>query len=538
MFRKDALIAGVILVIAFAVYWPLLDGTFLLWDDVYNLTRNPHIQTHNPLAFWQAPHLGLFLPVTYSVWYFIWHFISTSAATFHLLNILFHAANASLIFWLLQRRSVSFWSTTLASLIFLLHPLQTESVAWISDFRTLLATFLALAALHFFLDRRRFAGAASLFLVSGSMLAKPVFIFLPVAVWIDFMRSEKERKVNHTLFAGAVLLATMTAALIGWSAVSQQPAHDFDPLSRAVQMLDSFGWLIAKIFWPRPLLPDYSRTFGTIVSNAHWVRGLVIAIATTIALFFLGRKDPRVRLGWLILVACWLPISGIVHFRDLEYTTVADRYGYGLMVGVAILLASFFERMGRVIQRSSVARTMACLLAVIGVSSLGFLSFQQSLVWQSDEKLFSHVLENNPSSFFGHLYLGQALVNQGDLADGLVHLETARKLKPLDPRPLLGLMLAKTQAHDYGEVIRIGGAFLTDVKAVEAAGSSPIVFEILSTLGYNLMRLGRGREAHKVLCHALQSSPLGQIDRSTQENLRTVEELMKADQKPFQSCRY
>ncbi len=538
MFRKDAIVAGTLLLIAIVVFSPLFDATLLLWDDLYHLSRNPFLLTGDLAALWSSPYLGLFVPVTQSVWYFVWHFVSKDPLAFHLLNILVHTANACLVFWFLERRSFSFWSASLGSLIFLLHPLQVESVAWVSELRTLLATFFGLLAIHLWLNRHRMASVLGLLFFAASILAKPIFVLLPLAMMIDFARGEKERKVNHTPFLVSAFLSLLLAGLVSVLALSIQPSRGPEYFTRGMRTIDSLGWFIEKLFWPLPLLMDYSRTVGTIVSNQLWIVALVLIGAGVIVTYVLSRRDPRVRLGWLILIAAWIPTSGLFHYSYQDFTSVADRYNYALMIGVAVISASLFERVGRTMGRSNLLQIPSAFLVMMGLTLLAFLTNQQADVWKNDESLTTHTLESNPPSYFAHLFYGQVLVNKGDLVQGLIHLETAKKLQPQQAAPVLGMMLAKTQAQDHSQVVKLGGLFLADPNVLKANKESPLMFEILSTMGYNLALVGRVEDAQKVLCHAMQGNPLRKIDASTLKNLKGVEELLTTNQKPFQPCTF
>ncbi|MDP6959323.1 MAG: hypothetical protein QF645_10995, partial [Planctomycetota bacterium] len=147
----------ILTVTPFFLYWQTTRFG-LIWDDIsVHLINNPHLlpaNSENLLYFWKETYMGLYVPVTYNTWTLLSGFFSTSPKdpfAYHLFNNILHTANGLLVFALLRRFLKNPWDAMVGTLLFLIHPLQAETVAWISEFRGLLATFFGLSGLSLYL---------------------------------------------------------------------------------------------------------------------------------------------------------------------------------------------------------------------------------------------------------------------------------------------------------------------------------------------------------------------------------------------------
>lgn len=534
-----------IVVLGAVVFYPVFQASFLLWDDPYHLARNPYFQPGGYWNFWAKPYFGLYVPVAYSVWFAVWNWISQEPWIFHAINLGLHEANAIFLFLILHRNlRFSRWVAGLASLVFFLHPLQVESVAWVSELRGLLATLFGLWALRIWLQERiswRQAVVAVCIFALG-MLSKPSIAVLPLLVLILKIfahkiepGSAKMSGSERTKFLASTVTAIVIATALGLVTYVTQASETvavYAFVDRVLLAGDSLGWFIAKFFWPHPLVMDYGRSASLILSEKLWIPSLLLIAAADAALLvgfkFLGlHRNLRFWTGLGLLIAWWLPNSGVLSAFLQDFSLVADRYFYGAMVGVAVLLAIFLERV----------KDLKWVLGV-GLIVWAGLSWQQAKFWQSDESLFSHTLEFNPQSFFALNNLGQAYVNAGKPMVAEPLLNAARSLRPDEAGPILSLMLSAVKREDHEKVITLARNFLANARAVELNHDSPQFFDILSTLGYSLAILEKWPEAQAALCESLRLNPLRAFDAATEKNLKGVEEQMRKSQKSFVECPY
>ena len=129
----------ILVLIAFAVFYPALGGEFLRWDDREHLELNPFVTNGLWAEIWTRPYFGLYVPTTYSIWTLIYK-VWPSPMAFHLFNVLVHSLNAWLVYLLLSERGRD--RALIGACLFLIHPMQVETVAWISAGRDFLVCLL------------------------------------------------------------------------------------------------------------------------------------------------------------------------------------------------------------------------------------------------------------------------------------------------------------------------------------------------------------------------------------------------------------
>src|SRR5262245_46904889 len=164
--RRQSLLASTLLVaVTVAVFWPVLKFEFLNWDDRFHILDNPLFQParlENARHYWSQPYMGLYIPLTYSVWTLIGS-ASMSPAVFHGANLLLHIGCVLLVFNIVRELIGAVWPAAIGAAIFAVHPVQVETVAWVSGFRDLLGALLMLFSIWLYLlHARRLAALRSI----------------------------------------------------------------------------------------------------------------------------------------------------------------------------------------------------------------------------------------------------------------------------------------------------------------------------------------------------------------------------------------
>lgn len=191
---RNMKLLGGLLLLTLLVYFPALGGHYLAWDDVRHITENPWLTEGRIGLLWTYPYYSLYIPTIYTVWTAIYA-LSDSPVGFHLFNVVLHALNAYLVIRLARRLQLSPLQQVVAALIFLLHPLQVETVAWISGGRDLLSTTLALTATELLLTSTK--GVWFAFPVFAlAVLAKPTIGPWPVIAFLLFYSQLKNSKLK------------------------------------------------------------------------------------------------------------------------------------------------------------------------------------------------------------------------------------------------------------------------------------------------------------------------------------------------------
>jgi tetratricopeptide (TPR) repeat protein len=450
-----------LVVAVIAVYGRTVGFPFMRWDDYLHVVENPGLNPAslgNLAYFWRGPHEGLYIPMTYTAWSFIAALsrrlpetFTLSPFLFHAANVGFHLANAFLVRAILSRllgqlganeKSVARGALA-GALLFALHPIQVENVSWITGFKDVFFGFLALLAVRQYLADRATGRLGIAFALSiAATLAKPSGVVLPLVLgWLEFSlfkaRAQDVVRRCGPWFAMLLPLIVLTKML--------QPDYQF-------QFVPTFGqrWLVAgdaisfyfaQILFPLHLLTEYHRAPVDILGQP-WVRLTALAALLPLALVFTrkyARGIPAAGVG--IFLVALLPVLGFVPFGYQTYSTVADRYAYFPMLGLALLAGGFFAFVTR---REAIAGA-SFLLAALGVRSQ-----LQTRHWESSRSLSLHTLRYNPDSFGAHLNLGIDEKDQ-DIHEAQREFEIANRLRPNEPAAYVNLGSALGVQKKFGE---------------------------------------------------------------------------------------
>jgi Tfp pilus assembly protein PilF len=499
-----------------AIYSPVVGHDFVAWDDALHIYDNPRfhpVTWAHVGAFWRQPYEHLYIPVTYNVWSAVAWLSqriapgSYTAVLFHALNLLLHLVNIfivyRLILLLLEQRTVGTESHTagmvaVAALIFGLHPLQVEAMAWVSGLKDILSGCWGLIALWQYLacvqaqtGKRRwihYGLATAAFILA--LLAKPSAVVVPALAWVLATSGIGQPWKQTALWLGPWLC---TAILWSVWTKDQQPDTAIVALTpvwtRPLIALDAITFYLGKLFWPVALGPDYGRTPQSIVAQG-WSATMAIL---PIGLLVLWWKRHAYRGLWLaaaVFSVGLLPVLGCVPFLFQGHSTVADRYTYLSLLGPAIGLAWAGQR-----TRPHLALT---LLGMLVVSLIGWQSHTQMQVWQNTETLFTHALQVNPRSALAHNNMGFTLAEQGRLEEAIAHYQQALQLRP---------DFAYTH-NNFGLALAHQGHLEAAIAAyTQAIRLRPDYVNAYNNLGLALVRQGQPVKAMEHFTRALAISP-------------------------------
>ncbi len=414
-----------------SVYGRILGHDFVAWDDDGHITENPRldpISWPSLVRFWREPFFGHYVPLSYTLFtaearlarshrdeFGKQHF---KPAIFHAGSLLLHLGCVLLAYRLLMMILDEPTAACLGALFFALHPLQVESVAWISEQRGLLAglfTFLALMAwLKFDAGRPEKRGGTGYYLLAtaayvAALLAKPSAVCVPLlAAALDVFLLRRSWRVT----AAALLPWAAAAAVMMIVTRREQPASMLSylppPWTRPLIAGDALQFYLARIVWPFGLIAQYPRA-PLIVLRDEWIYFAWIVPA----LVLLACWRYRDRGPWMLctawFVAVLLPVLGLTPFAYQHFSTVADRYAY-LAVFAPALAAAWWVAQNPSGWRRHAMAVLLCLLAA--------LSFQQAGHWRDTEALFAHTLRHNPCSDVAHGNWGAELLRRGRYPEG------------------------------------------------------------------------------------------------------------------------
>lgn len=445
-------LAVLLLIVAPAlVYVQTSHHEILEWDDQQHTLRNPYLMppSWNGLGeLWRRPYFGVYVPMAYTylaaeTW--IANHVHGKeppyAAVYHLGLLVLHVANGLLVFGLLRRFVHREWSAVLGALLFSLHPLQVESVAWVSETRGLLAALFGLAAILLYLrwiDARAqvrgpagqrgpsiqlswvwYGMAVTAFVLA--ILSKPSAAAIPLVLAIIDVGLSRRAVWPAVLSLGPWL---GVVAIVGFITRNVQNAEGIQfvtpVLDRPLVALDAITFYLYKLVCPWNLATDYGRTAAQLIGD-RWT-WLSATIPFVIAALILWRRSMPAIACAAIFVAALLPVLGFIPFAyQGYYSTVADRYAYVALLAPALGLAFWLDQ-----NRSRWPLITASMI----LAALGALSFVQAGYWQNQQTLFAHTLAVSPNSALAWDEVGLSLRAKGETEKALACFYTAQKLHP------------------------------------------------------------------------------------------------------------
>ncbi|MBL8863013.1 MAG: tetratricopeptide repeat protein [Planctomycetes bacterium] len=524
----DRLALGVALV-AVLVFARTLSHEFLVWDDDQHVTGNARLDPPtltSVASFWTAPFLGLYVPVSYTLFALeAWVTGGPDPRVFHAVSVLLHALNAALVVRLLARLGARPTGAALGGLLFALHPLQVESVAWISEQRGLLAAAFGLGALSAYAGAERSARrdvAAALLLVLA-LFSKPSAAVVPaLALLLElFLLRRGARWAGPRLCAGLLAAAACLAVTKGLQGdVLVKEAVGFP--ERLLVAADALEFYARKLVAPCALAADHGRRPSVVLAGG-FDASLAVAGLVAGAVLALPALRRAALVPALVFAAGLAPVLGLAPFAHQDISTVADRYAYLALLGPALLVARAWP--------ADAARA-AQVLALIVVALLAGASYAQARHWRDTEAVFARVLEVNPRSWIAHTNRGLVRQSRGDLPGAAAEYEAALAAKPDHARALNNLGILRVQmgraaegeallvraieadpryarphmnlAAVYGNQGRLAAAEACARRAVEL---SPLDPSLHATLGNVLLRRGSRAAAQSAFERALALRP-------------------------------
>jgi Flp pilus assembly protein TadD len=502
------LAAALLVALVLLTFGRITTHAWLDYDDLYHVIDNPHlrpIDAHTLPFFWRSQYGNLYVPVAYTVFAAeTWATMrltgnadidALSPVLFHALDISLHALAAVLILLILRRLGASLSAAVLSAALFALHPLQVESVAWISETRGLLAGVFSLLAILAYLRWAEHKSAhfyvVATVLCALAMLSKPSAVMLPMVVAVlDIWKRSQWASTARALtpwLAMSVAVVLITRAL--------QPGTDIReaaPLwARPLIAGDALTFYIGKLFWPFAMTPDYGRTPAAALAQWWTYIAWIIPLALGTAAAIWARRNPRGRIALVsmgIIGASLLPVLGLATFDHQSISTVADRYMYMAMLGVALFAAMSLSSTGRAVQA----------LGWCVVLALGIRAADQSAIWHDNLALWSHSARVSPRSITTLNNHGRALEKAGRSGEAITAYRELLDIQPDNWLAVSNLAFAELNAGHL-EPARI--LFERVVPHATADARTHIGHGLL------LSRLGRTPEAAASFRRAVEIDP-------------------------------
>ena len=442
-------------------YWPAWHGGFI-WDDDRYVTHNYLLIAPDGLRrIWfslDAP--SQYFPLAYTVLRIERSLWDLNPVGYHWVNILLHLGNALLVWCIVTRLKVP--GAWLAAAIFALHPIQVESVGWISELKNVLMGFFFLLTLLTWIEyvdathkHRRILYVAALVFYLLALSAKATACTLPAALLLVLWLKQRPigRRALLEIIPFVVLALGIGLVAVWWEKYHQgtRMLVSLGPVERLLIASRAVWFYLGKIFWPAKLTFIYPqwRIDATNPIAYLWP----IAVAVAVALIFYGRRffGRSVEVAALFFVMTLGPLLGFVMLYTFRYTFVADHYQYLASIGpIALASAGLvtLSRLSRTLQRLVGGTSFAILIG------LGLLTWQQSATYRDAETLWRTTIAKNPGCWMAYNNLGVVQFEKGNVEDAIEKYQQSLGLHPDYPEAHYNLGSALLQNGYADEAIR------------------------------------------------------------------------------------
>jgi Flp pilus assembly protein TadD len=456
--RAKAIVSLLLVVATFCVYWPVRHYDFVNYDDNDYVTSNPHVQAgltkegifwaftqfHGEKTYWH--------PLTWMSHMLDCQLFGLNAGAHHLVSVGLHALNGALLFLFLAYLTGSTWRSALIAALFALHPIQVDTVAWITERKNILSGLFWILTLWAYVayTRRRtgYRYLLTLVLFALGLMCKPTLVMLPcilllVDFWplarLTFTRLSKDANVTAPSSAGwARNIGLLVIEKVPFFAFSlacglltlwshdqlgiREEVHGLPVYWRLENAVVSYARYLGKLVWPQKLCVLYLHP-GEWPEETVFLC-LLVLIGITTFVVWRRRREPFLLFAWLWFLLVLLPTIGI---RQVGIQAMADRFAYlpsiGIFVGVVWGAAE-------VLRQLNVPKTAVGPITAAVPLAFAVVTPHQIRHWQNSVSLWEQALHVNPQNFVALHNLGVTLTGEGRLQDALDKENTCVLARP------------------------------------------------------------------------------------------------------------
>jgi Flp pilus assembly protein TadD len=447
--------AGVLVALVIAVYLPVRRADFFYLDDAYYVTENPFVREGLTLAGLRRAFFGshgaLWMPLAFTSHMIDVSLFGAAPTGPHVVNVVLHLANSLLLFALLTRATAALAPSLVVAVLFAVHPLRVESVAWIAERKDVLSALMGLVTLHAWVGYTRAPSERGYRLVvCGTILAllsKPMLVTLPLLllcfdVWplrrVGALDPDgrglglRDLVIEKLPLLG---LAALAAGITIFTATAQGAfvaLEDRSVATRLVHALVAYVWYAGKSVWPTELgvFYPYPSWSGWQMAAALIALGGAAALAVAVR-----RRAPWITAGLAWFAIGLVPVSGLFQAGGQG---MADRFTYLPAIGLTVAVVWTFDAAVRL----RAARAACAVGAVAATVGLAALAHRQATYWQTSEAIFARTLAVTGDNWRVESALGNVLANAGRHSEALGHFARALRLRPDDAGAHYGLGLA------------------------------------------------------------------------------------------------
>jgi protein O-mannosyl-transferase len=465
--RWAAPVAAILLLAAvtLATYWPTFHNGFI-WDDDRYIESNIELLNLPGLGhIWTNHGTDQYYPLTYSTFWLEYQLFRANPFVYHLDNLILHVGVALMLWRILRRLRIP--GAYVAALIFAVHPVQVESVAWATERKNVLSALLYLLSLVAYLrtpwgrqvtddaapsSRPWLWYALSLLLFFAALLSKTVTSTLPAAILLLVWWRRGRIRLRDVvpllpMFAAGVAMGSLTRWIEQHHVGAVGPIYSFTPIERLCIAGRALWFYLYKLVLPHPLAFIYPRWHSELDHRA-WLA--LFPLSAAVVLVALGSLRHRLGRGpitvALFYVGTLIPALGFFNVYPMRYSFVADHFQYLAAIAPIVIanaaIARYFNR------------SVAVSFAVVAIAACHFLAYHQCNIYRDRLTLWRDTLTKNPDSPMVHINYGQELFAAHNLAGADAEFRQAVRLAPDSPAPYLCMGTLASAYKDWPTAIR------------------------------------------------------------------------------------
>lgn len=454
---KNLFSIALIIIVTFFIFSPSLKNGFIQWDDYLYIVSNPAIKSfsfENVKSIFTSVYISNYLPLTMLSYSLDYHFYKLSPFGYHLTNLILHLLNCVLVFWLFFIISKSAGVSFITTILFAIHPLRVESVAWIGERKDVLYAFFFLGAIVSYcryLKERRVSRYyyIAIFLFLLSLMSKAMAVTLPlVLMLIDYFLGRRHDKfilidkvpffILSFIFGAAAIFAMGLNKYV-WQKMS------FDLFDKFAVAGYSIVFYLNKLFMPIGLSCLY-------VCRERVSLFYLLIIPLLIILFFACKRSKIIIFGAAFFLITILSVLKFVPFAGI--TAVADRYTYIPSIGLFFIVGEGFIRLYKINTKYiSFVRALLIVALVTIITSLSSLTYDRCKIWKDELSLWDDALQKHQYHPLTYNNRGAAYLETGEFDKAISDLTKALEMDPCSILTLNNRGCAYGRQGEFGHAI-------------------------------------------------------------------------------------
>ncbi|REJ96148.1 MAG: hypothetical protein DWQ34_04690 [Planctomycetota bacterium] len=464
-------------------YWPAFGAGFI-WDDDGHLINHVVLQPDGLYRSWFSTDSFAYYPLTWTTFWVEHELWGLNPFGYHVNNIILHSLSCGLLWLILRRLGIggAWW----AAALFAVHPVNVESVAWVTQRKNTLCMFFVMLSTWLYLysaDKRRpLLYCLSLLSFLASMLSKGAGVMLPfvlllIAWWQDGVIQRRKLIRVIPYFAVSIGMGLTETWFQSQRAIAVDVVRD-DSLAAHLAGAGMIVWFyLSKAVWPFELCFVYPRwTIRDDHLTSYLPLGLLVLALLLLWILRNRTRHPFFAAAYYVLML--VPAMGFVHFYFLKYSYVADHYQYFALISITALLAAALSVCARSSRTLVRIAGKTALPAILGLFVI--LSFLQCRIYKNSETVWIDTLQKNPECWMAHNNYGLLLRNSGRVRESIPHFQSACELNPEHDGAYTNLALAYLRLNMLPEAL---DACRSSIRISDNPGRRQLASDILLALG-------------------------------------------------------